>query len=101
MVLIQPIGCPFKCTAFNGVLISKMAIVLLGVHAIAADGCSFDFFHCPWIALLAVLSYFAIIDLTEEVLLSQIVQVIIPVSVALKAAVHIVFREQQVVCNEV
>ena len=39
-------------------------------------------------------------DFAEEVFLSQIVQVIIPVGVALKSAFHIVVCKSQVVGNE-
>ena len=66
MVLIQPVYSPFICTVLNRKLIGQMAIVFLGIHTVAANGCTFYFLHVAWIALVAVFFYFAFVDFAEE-----------------------------------
>ena len=77
-----------------------MAVVFLGIDVITAIGRPFDFSHFSRIVLVTAFFYFVFVDFAEEVFVSQIVQVIIPVGVALKSAFHIVVRKSQVVGNE-
>ena len=100
MVVIEPVRSTFKCAVLDRIFVGQMAIVFLGKDVVTSVGRSFDFPHLSRIALVTASFYFVFVDYVEEIFVSEIVKVIVPIGIAFKAAFHVMVCKSEVVGNE-